>query len=320
MSAVGQPAGRVSGLHRRLRYAPFLCQLVVTRRCNLACGYCSEYDAVSGPVPADELRRRIDHVARLGSFGLEFTGGEPLLHPDLVALVRHARPHRFRMLGLISNGFLLTRDIVEALNDAGLTDLQISVDGVRPNVVTLKALQPLRPKLELLARHARFRVVLSAVVGSGASGDEVEEVVRFARDRGFRPRVLLLHDAGGQLGLSLADLASYRRVQRLIGRHWKDWFDYRDALIGAGRAPFRCRAGSRYLYVGEQGLAHRCAQTRLAFGKPLAEYSFADLRTQYHSSKPCNECCTIGCARSCSMPDRWFPQRQEDGEARAHRP
>src|SRR4051812_28397856 len=66
---------------------PLLVQLVVTRRCNLACGYCHEYDDVSPPVEAALLERRIDHAAALGTLILTLTGGEPLLHPRLDALV-----------------------------------------------------------------------------------------------------------------------------------------------------------------------------------------------------------------------------------------
>lgn len=294
--------------YRRVRYSPLLSQLVVTRRCNLACGYCSEFDQSSEPVPTEVLRRRIDRLAELGSLGLELTGGEPLLHPDRVELVRHASGHGFRMLGMISNGFLLSARLIEELNEAGLTEMQVSVDGVEPSELTIKVLRPLRPKLKELARRARFKVVLSAVVGSGASSDEVIEVVRFAREHGFRPRVLLVHASDGQLGLSSQDLQAYRRVQRMIGRHYKDLFSYREALITRGEAPFRCRAGSRYLYVDEHGLVRWCFHTASVFGKRLSEYTYDDLREQYHTPKACNVRCTLGCARSCSMLDRWLPQ------------
>src|SRR5690606_25489736 len=66
------------------------CQLIVTRRCNLACGYCNEYDSFSKPVPYDELVRRMDHlIDRLGVTIMDFLGGEPLLHPRIADLVRH---------------------------------------------------------------------------------------------------------------------------------------------------------------------------------------------------------------------------------------
>jgi hypothetical protein len=85
--------------------------------------------------------------------------------------------------------------------------------------------------------------------------------------------------------------------------------------MARGRSPFRCRAGSRYLYVDQEGIVHWCAQTAEAFGIPLAEYSADDLRRQYNTHKACNPRCTIGCARSCSRPDQWFPQAREEVHA-----
>lgn len=300
----------LSQVYSRYRYSPFLCQLIVTRRCNLACKYCYEFDQISEAVPAPHLRQSIDKITQLGSFGLEFTGGEPLLHPEMIELVRYAKRYPFRMVGMISNGFLLTEKIIEGLNEAGLTDLQISVDGVEPNEITMKTLRPLRPKLEILARLAQFKVVLSAVVGSGAPYEEVVQVVNFAREHGFRPRILLIHNDDGQLDRSVENLKSYRNLQRLIGRHYKDFFDYRERLFVRGEAPFRCRAGSRYLYIDEAGIAHWCSQTQDEFGKPLQDYTAEDLRQQFYTYKDCNRRCTIGCVRSCSMPDFIFPQKR----------
>ena len=71
--------------------APMDAQLIVTRRCNLSCGYCSEYDNFSDPVPLDVLKERIDILHRLGSANITMLGGEPLMHPDIAELVRYAR-------------------------------------------------------------------------------------------------------------------------------------------------------------------------------------------------------------------------------------
>ena len=183
-----------------LRYGPFLAHLVVTRRCNLACGYCNEYDHTSLPVPRELLERRLEKLRELRTWMVCLTGGEPTLHPDIVAIARRMRELGFRRRQIITNGYRLTKPLVEALNDAGLTDLQISVDGVRPNAVTVKVLDPLRNRLELLARAARFRVVVSAVIGS-APPSEALEVVRFTREIGLTPRIILLHDGSGRLRL-----------------------------------------------------------------------------------------------------------------------
>jgi MoaA/NifB/PqqE/SkfB family radical SAM enzyme len=295
-------------LCRRLRYAPFLSQLVVTRRCNLSCAYCTEFDHVSAPVPAEVLRARIDKIAELGSFGLELTGGEPLLHPDLVALVGHAARHRFLMLGVITNGFLLSERVISGLNDAGLGELQVSVDGVHGNDVTRKALEAVRPRLDQLARLARFKVILSAVLGTGVPAADVETIIRFARDYGFRPRVLLAHGADGQIAHDRGRLRPYAQVPRLIRRFRRDPVRYREQLLARGESPFRCRAGSRYLYIDQGGIVHWCAQTAGRFGIALDVYSEEDLRRQFYTWKPCSSRCTIGCARSCSVVDRLFPQ------------
>src|SRR5437016_1625129 len=70
---------------------PLLVQIIPIRRCNIDCGYCNEYDKVSAPVPTDVLRRRIDKLGELGTAVVAFSGGEPMLHPDLDSLIRHNR-------------------------------------------------------------------------------------------------------------------------------------------------------------------------------------------------------------------------------------
>jgi MoaA/NifB/PqqE/SkfB family radical SAM enzyme len=291
-----------------LRYGPFLAHLVVTRRCNLSCGYCNEYDRTSPPVPRELLERRLGKLRELRTWMVCLTGGEPTLHPDLLVILRRMKELGFRRRQIITNGYRLTEQLVEGLNAAGLTDLQISVDGVRPNATTVKVLDPLRKRLELLARAARFQVVVSAVIGS-APPSEALEVVKFTQGLGLTPRIILLHDGSGRLRLPPDELAAFREVKRLLGRVGRESSDYRERLIERGEAPFRCRSGSRYLYVDEYGKVHWCSQTMAMFSKDLLDYTLEDLERQFHAVKPCSEQCTVGCARSASAYDAW--RRQE---------
>jgi len=295
----------------RFLYAPFHVQMVVIRRCNLACGYCNEYDDSSPPVPFDELCRRIDQIYELGAWAIELTGGEPLEHPDLIELVRYASRKGFFKVQLISNAYLWNEDTVHALNAAGLTDLQVSVDGVTPSDVTIKVLKPMRKKLETIAKHARFRVTMSGVVGSAPPGEAVQ-VLEFAKQHGFKPRVLLLHDGDGQVKLTPEQLEEFEAVGRVIGKGFKDAGNYRARLMASGSAPFKCRSGSRYLYVDEFGMVRWCSQTRERWGVPLAEYTRRHLKEQFHTRKDCNPGCTVGCARTASAPDSWRGQAMAD--------
>src|ERR1700747_1598176 len=113
---------------------PFLVHIIPMRRCNLDCGYCNEYDEVSKPVPLAEMKRRLDLLADMGTSMITISGGEPLLHPELEEVIRHMRK-RGMYTGMITNGFLLSKERIETLNDAGLEYLKISIDNENPDEV-----------------------------------------------------------------------------------------------------------------------------------------------------------------------------------------
>jgi MoaA/NifB/PqqE/SkfB family radical SAM enzyme len=295
------------GIFSRLRYSPFLAQLVIIRRCNLSCSYCSEYDKVSEPVPTEVLEERLRKLKSLGTFGISLTGGEPTLHPQLPDLIRKCRKLGFFRTGMISNGFFLRPDLIEALNEAGLQEMQISIDGVQANDTTQKVLANLKKRLQWLREYARFRVIVSGVLGACPPG-EAEEVVSFARQMGFVPRVLLLHDSNGQLKPSNGEVKTFEKIVRQLPKTLVDFSNYRKRLVREGSAPFKCRAGSRYLYVDEFGKVNWCSQTRSVWSKALMDYTCSDLREQFYQYKSCHATCTLGCARSTSQLDNWRPQ------------
>ncbi len=132
-----------------------MAQIVPARFCNLSCAYCNEYDKVSEPVPIDEMLRRIDHLARLGTSIITISGGEPLTHPDLDQVIARIR-HHGRIAGMITNGYLLMPERIERLNKAGLDHMQISIDNVQPDEISKKSLKVLDKKLEFLVAVCRF--------------------------------------------------------------------------------------------------------------------------------------------------------------------
>jgi MoaA/NifB/PqqE/SkfB family radical SAM enzyme len=295
------------GMFSRIRYSPFLAQMVIIRRCNLSCGYCSEYDKSSDPVPVQLLEARLQKLKELGTFGISLTGGEPTLHPELPRLIRKCRELRFLRTGMISNGFFLRPDTIKKLNEAGLQEMQISIDGVHPNDTTQKVLANLRKRLEWLRAHAQFRVVVSGVLGA-CPPQEAKEVVSFAKEMGFIPRVLLVHDNHGQLKLTGEEVRTFEEIVARLPKTWVDFSSYRKRLVRNGSAPFKCRAGSRYLYIDEFGKVNWCSQTRTVWSKNLMDYTFDDLREQFYRYKPCHATCTLGCARSASQLDNWRVQ------------
>jgi hypothetical protein len=66
---------------------------------------------------------------------------------------------------------------------------------------------------------------------------------------------------------------------------------------------WHCRAGSRFLYVCEDGLVHYCSQRRGQPAIPLADYGPEQMRREFNSSKPCAPYCTISCVHDTAMLD-----------------
>ena len=128
---------------------PVLVHIIPMRRCNLDCGYCNEYDDVSKPVPLEEMKQRLDILADMGTSMITISGGEPLMHPELEEVIRHIRK-RGMIAGMITNGFLLSKERIGTLNEAGLEYLQISIDNVMPDEVSKKSLKTLDTRLEWL--------------------------------------------------------------------------------------------------------------------------------------------------------------------------
>jgi MoaA/NifB/PqqE/SkfB family radical SAM enzyme len=253
------------------------------------------------------LEQRLEKLRSLGTFGISLTGGEPTLHPQLTSLISKCRQLGFFRTGMISNGFFLKPAMIEALNKAGLQEMQISIDGVHANETTQKVLDNLKKRLEWLRDYAQFDVTVSGVIGASPP-QEAEEVVAFAAKMGFTPRVLLVHDNEGQLKLSPDEVKMFEKIVKTLPKSRVDFSNYRKRLVRDGSAPFKCRAGSRYLYVDEYGKVNWCSQTRNVWSKPLMDYTLDDLREQFFKHKSCNSTCTIGCARSCSQLDNWRSQ------------
>ena len=298
------------------RYRPLVAHLVVTRRCNLSCGYCFEYDQVSPPVPLEVLRERIDHLARLRSVLVTLTGGEPLLHPDIAAVVEHVRARGMTPV-MNSNGFLLTRERIARLDRAGLYALQLSIDNLTPNETSVKSLRPLLPKLRVLAERASFRVRVNTVLGAGPPEDTLE-VARAVVALGFEAKCSLMRAADGTpVPLDERSRAVYAELQEL-GRRSSFYLseDFQGRLLRDGEVDWKCRAGSRFFHVCEKGLVHLCAPRTGNPGIPLADYGEEDLRRAFRTGKPCTVRCPVAYAHQASRLDRWRRQDRPAPPAR----
>ncbi len=292
---------------------PILVHIIPMRRCNLACTYCNEFDDFSEPVPLEEMKRRLDHLASLGTSIITISGGEPTLHPQLDDIIRHIR--RLGMIaGLITNGYFLTPERIQRLNEAGLQHLQISIDNVNPDKVSKKSLKVLDSKLENLRRHAEFYVNLNSVIGGGIRNPEdAISVSERAVELGFSTTLGIIHNEGGRLErLNETEMSVYDRLREHGKRSYARFTKFRENLAHGQSNQWRCRAGARYLYICEDGRVHYCSQQRGYPDVPLVQYTKQDIRREFSTPKSCASYCTLACVQIIGLFDNWrSPQTNE---------
>ncbi len=103
----------------------------VTQRCNLKCRHCYAAGCpdVSQELTTAEGKRALEGFAEFGCPVVLFSGGEPFVRPDILALAAYARQCGLRVV-FSTNGTLITRPIAEAIKSIGVSYVGISIDGV----------------------------------------------------------------------------------------------------------------------------------------------------------------------------------------------
>ncbi len=283
------------GLKRLYDSKALYAQLAVTADCNLSCSYCNEFTPGAAPPSLGELKARIDRLFALGVMVYDLLGGEPLLHPHIIDVVRHIKASgRGSIVTLITNGFLLTEKMVRGLNSSGLDMMQISVDSAHPTRHSEKSLKSLLPRMRMLAETARFKVKVQSVL-TEETAREYAEFRRLLEGLPFDFGFSLLHGPGGRVAIEGERFVRLLRDENLFAgmniyrRHAEE------ALMGDFSRPWKCLGGSKFLYVNSSGEVQFCSQNS-SFRMPLSDFGQGQIRAN-KVHKACEAGCVLGCVR-----------------------
>lgn len=181
---------------------PISLRVSLTDHCQLRCRYCRPAHAVLPPpgavAPWETWFRRICAVADTAPLkGVRFTGGEPLLYPQLVPLIEACADRHLPDLAMTTNGFRLA-DTAHELYRAGLDRVNISLDALDPTV--FRQMTGARPEKVIEAVDASLetglRVKVNAVILRGINDREMASLIRFAAERGITVRFLEMMPMG----------------------------------------------------------------------------------------------------------------------------
>jgi cyclic pyranopterin phosphate synthase len=171
----------------------------VTDRCNIRCFYCMPAEIVRFKprhelLSFEEIERFVRVVARMGVNKIRLTGGEPLVRHGLSVLVRMlAQIPGIRDIALTTNGILLAEQ-AQALKDAGLKRLNISLDSLsRETFFRISRREGLEQVLNgiFAAQQVGFQKIrLNAVAIRGITEPEIVPLGQFARQHGMEMRFI----------------------------------------------------------------------------------------------------------------------------------
>lgn len=169
---------------------PYIAVYYVTMQCNLNCSYCEDFGSrrnhLVTPAPSLEEAKRILKVIRTGVDRLWLTGGEPLMHPQILELLQYARHElKFKEISLITNGTLLSERLkvnkltgpnIQTFQPSNLLtlldNLVVSLDSVDPQTLNMVSVPDVYAETVIanvreaasLQREHNFKLILNAVI------------------------------------------------------------------------------------------------------------------------------------------------------------
>ncbi len=204
-------------------------RLSVTDRCNLRCKYCMPEEEYAW-LPRDnvltfeEMAALTGYFTDLGVDKVRLTGGEPLLRRNLPQLVRLLfRNRKITDLALTTNGILLG-DQAQALYDAGVHRITVSLDTLRPD--RFRALTRRDEHVRVLEGIQTVQRVgftglkLDTVAIRGFNDDELVDLIEFGKRVRAEVRFIEYMDVGGATDWSMKQVLSRAAILETVGRRY----------------------------------------------------------------------------------------------------
>ncbi len=193
----------------------------VTDRCDFACTYCrpSRSDGYAdGRLMTPAWKTMFEALRRAGVRRVRLTGGEPLVHPEIVSIVAHLASLGFEDLALTTNASQLAR-LARPLRDAGLHRINVSIDTLDPvrfrDVTRGGDLDAVLAGIDAAIEAGFQPIKLNTVVLRGVNDDELERILLWAWAKGLLPRfleIMPIAEGAKLVGDHLVTAAAMRRA------------------------------------------------------------------------------------------------------------
>ena len=172
------------------------CSVVIdpTNRCNLACPFCYANASNKGVIVEytyEEIVRILSYFADMKPNKpamIQYAGGEPTLHPDIVKIVKTTYDMCFQHVMLDTNGIRMAKDIelCRQLKEAGLGAIYLSFDGLEPETWKKNRCVDLSKVKRKFIENCRAvgldGIMLVVTIAKGTNDHEIENIMNFAKE------------------------------------------------------------------------------------------------------------------------------------------
>ena len=281
-------------------------EFAITNACIAKCSFCEIWKQQPKVfVDKDKALEVIDRLADHGTVHITITGGEPLLHPNVVDFVQRATERKMHTAVLDAAPQLLLRnDIVKRLEDAGNDMISISFDSGDPVIMTESRqipniMEDMAKAVELIAK-TKVKTMASVLIWND-NFDKLEEVCIRAKNMGFDFISLnyptfsqsQVYPLGGE-GISLSredvifGLESAIKLRNTgkfniinTPRSMKNIINF---LKDPAKVHYHCLGGTNVIFVDWFFDVHPCMQLPTVLGNILS------MEEKDYQMSPCNEC------------------------------
>jgi uncharacterized radical SAM superfamily Fe-S cluster-containing enzyme len=159
----------------------------ITEACNLRCPTCFADSDVGRTSPLDEVERMLDTVVENEGYAdvVQFSGGEPTIHPQLIEILAMAKKKRIKAIMINTNGVRIARDeefVRQLTAFKGSFEVYLQFDGFRHSTYeSLRGLDLRAVKEQAIANLTKYEIPvnLTATIKRGVNEDEIGEIVKF---------------------------------------------------------------------------------------------------------------------------------------------
>ncbi len=297
--------------------APLKISMNLTKKCNLRCKQCfSDSGEILQPeLTTEEMYKLFDDMNKYGTFFICLGGGEPLTRPDLLNILNYGKKKQLA-ISVVSNGLLLTKELIQKLNKVSLDTFWISLDGLEENHEMLRGKTTFKRTLEalnLLKKYYKGKTAIRISLNKFNVGD-YKELIKIAENYNidlirFTPIISFGRAKNEDLTINQEQYITFLKNIKKVKSKVEIVYPNKPTpqKIWIGTNGFGCHCGKEAIWVDEVGNYSPCIfwGSKYILGN-IKEKSYMDLWKEslivadITGNKVCQSCknykiCRAGC-------------------------